>query len=162
MLTIKVSEEEMAVFCVNDKATLFSALQRLATAEAEKAEAAKENTTMKAELEALTKRVEQLEAVLVSDDETQDQLHNDLIAEAVTEATKACTGLLAKIGAQALPPSQPITDDSPAANQIADDDWEGQWKSNASIRNEFRTQSLYEAFKKAEKGGQVRILKAVK
>jgi hypothetical protein len=162
MLTIKVSEEEMAAYGVTDKPSLFVALQRLATAEAEKAEAAKETQKMTAELEALTKRVETLEALVMQDEDSQAQLHTDLIAEAVAESTKACTGLLAKIGAQALPPSQPVTDDSPAANQIADDDWEGQWKSNASIRNEFRTQSLYEAFKKAEKGGQVRILKAVK
>jgi hypothetical protein len=117
---------------------------------------------MTAELEALTKRVETLESLVMQDEDSQAQLHTDLIAEAVAESTKACTGLLAKIGAQALPPSQPISDDSPAANQIAEDDWEGQWKANADIRREFRTQSVYEAFKRAESAGQVQMFKPKK
>jgi hypothetical protein len=162
MLTIKVSEEEMAAYGVTDKPSLFVALQRLATAEAEKAEAAKETNKMTAELEALTKRVETLESLVMQDEDSQAQLHADLLKEAVAASTQACTGLLAKIGAQALPPSRPVTDDSPAANSVADDDFEGQWKANQSIRNEFKTLSLYEAFKKAEAAGQVRILKSSK
>jgi hypothetical protein len=162
MLKKKVSEEEMAAYGVTDKPSLFVALQRLATAEAEKAEAAKETNKMTAELEALAKRVETLEALVMQDEDSQAQLHADLLKEAVAASTQACTGLLAKIGAQALPPSQPVTDDSPAANQIADDDWEGQWKANADIRREFRTQSVYEAFKRAEAAGQVQMFKPKK
>ena len=159
MLILKIDNEEAAQYGVTDKATLFAALQRLQATDAEKAEVTKENTKMTATIEALTKRVEALEAALTTDEETQAQLHTDLIAEAIAASTQACAGLLSKIGAQALPPSQPISDDSPAANQPAEDDYDGQWKASATIRSEFKTQSLFEAFKKAESNGQVRILK---
>lgn len=157
MLTLKINDEEAAQFGVEDKATLFAALQRVAASDAEQAKAAEENTKMTAEIEALTKRVEALEAAMTSDEESSAQLQADMIAEAVAESQKACAGLLSKIGAQALPPSEPVVDDAPKANEPAEDDWEGQWKSNAELRREFRTQSVYEAFKRAEAAGQVRI-----
>lgn len=162
MLTLKLNDEEAAQYGVADKATLFAALQRVASADAAQADAAQETTKMTAEFEALTKRVEALEAAIATDDETAAQLQADMIAEAVAESTKACAGLLSKIGTQALPVSQPVVDDSPASNQIAEDDYDGQWKSNAEIRQEFRTQSVYEAFKRAEASGQVKMLKRVR
>ena len=153
MLTLKLNDEELGTLGITDKASLFERFTTLAAAESETKEI---NDTMKAQIEALTKRVDELEAKLATDDDTAAQLQADMIAEAVAESTKACAGLLSKIGAQALPLSTPPADESTKA-ALADDDYDGQWKASPALRQEFKTQSLYEAFKKAEANGQIRI-----
>jgi len=153
MLTMKLSPEEQELLGITDKASLFERIKTLSAAESETKEI---NDTMKAQFEALTKRVDELEAKLATDDDTAAQLQADMIAEAVAESTKACAGLLSKIGAQALPASAPLADESTKVT-LADDDYEGQWKASPALRQEFKTQSLFEAFKKAEANGQIRI-----
>ena len=156
MLTLKLNDEEQAQLGISDKASLFQRVAELASVESDAKATKESNSTMKAELEALAKRVDDIEAQLVTDAADSAALRADMIAQAVAESTKACTGLLSKIGAQALPASAPLDDESTKA-KIAEDDYEGQWKACPATRQEFKTQSLFEAFKRAEAAGQVRI-----
>jgi hypothetical protein len=82
MLTLKLSPEEQAQLGITDKATLFERLSSLAAAESQTKES---NSTMKAELEALAKRVDDIEAQLVTDAADSAALRADMIAQAVVE-----------------------------------------------------------------------------
>lgn len=158
MLTLKLTDEQMAALGVNSVEDVMAVIQNAQATTAKLAEVEKAKAAMEAEHEALKTQVAALAAKIEAIGKPVDI--EALRKEILAEADKNLCAYVAKIGTQALPNKETPPDVSAGdKKEVAADDYKGQWEASEDLKAEFLSFESYVAFKRASDEGRVRVCK---
>lgn len=158
MLTLKLTDEQMAAMDAKSVEDVMAVIQSAQATAAELAEVKKAKAAMEAEHETLKAQVAALAAKIEAIGKPVDVAA--MRAEILAEANKSMCAYVSKLGAQALPSGEVPPDVSAGdKKQIAADDYKGQWEASEDLRAEFVSFESYAAFKRASDDGRVRVCK---
>lgn len=165
MIVLKISDEQGRELGVDNSAGLLELAKRAKETKAALESMSEENESMSATLEDLAKRLDAIEAALnerkpdaVLTEEHVANLRTELLASAVAEATKTFMAHTARVGSQALPANEGV-DVSTGKAQLDPNDFAGQWRASAELRDEFPSEQAYAAYRRATADGRARIMK---
>lgn len=148
-MVIKISDDLAAVLGIHSQEEAVKLLQ--ASQHPAAPEANEEIDKMKADITALTERVQVLEGRIEDLKAERAEAGFDAVAfktellqEASVLSAKQLAETVSRVGAQALPQPEPV--EAAVKQEIAPDDYDGQWKANKSLRDEFLSFESYAAF----------------
>jgi len=164
MLTIKLSDEQMAKFKIANVADHLAILEaqtecwnRIEALTKENETNIMEHTTLSTKIDAVEARLGKLETSVSTAKPIDTE---DILKQAKATASQEVIAAIAKIGGSAIrQPDKPadVTDDIPAGSGTTEADFSVEYKRSKNLQDEFITEAGYVMFRKKEAEGLIRF-----
>jgi hypothetical protein len=157
MTVIKVSDDLMKKLGATNSSEFAASVEALLAQETPAPQSAVDLKPVMTQLAALRSDVEAL-SVLVLEPKENAWSADEVVRIATIAASKITSGALAATGTNPAPIGVPNTTVA-GTQEIAEDDYDGQWKASEQLRGEFGgNYKTYAAYKKAAQNGRFKLL----